>query len=547
MLKGKSRISSIVLSLVLVGSIFAGCGNSTSKGSDKSTIKVNISADPKSIDPGLCNTIEGAHVIENAFEGLTDMDGQGKIQPGVAEKWDVSSDGLTYTFHLRKNAKWSDGKAVTAKDFEYAWKRALNPKTASEYAYQLYYLKNGQAYNEGKVGADQVGIKAKDDYTLVANLQDPTPYFLYLTSFTTYKPIRKDAVDKSPDAWATKADTYISNGPYKMVEYKQKDSLNFEKNPNYWDAKNVKIERVEFKTLENASSYYAAFKTGDLDLIDKPPATETPNLLKNGTAKAYPYFGVYYYMANVSPQAASVNPEAAKVLGNVKVRKALSLAIDRSAIVKDVTKSGEKPATSFVPGVVSDSNGGEFKNKEYLPEKADIAQARKLLAEAGYPDGKGFPTLEVLYNTDQTNQNIAQAVQDMWKKNLKINITLRNVERKIQISELLKHNFVVGGSRWIADYNDPMTFLDMFTTTGGNNMPGYSNPSYDKLIGQAKSEPDTSKRAKLIHQAEDILMNDAPVIPIYEYSEVVCINKKLKGVQITPIGSFILKGASLQE
>lgn len=549
MLKNKFKILAVAMSLTFVGSLFVGCGSSkNSAGSnDKTTIKVNIGADPRTIDPGLNNSVEGAQVICNAFEGLTNLDKDEKIVPGVAEKWDVSSDGLTYTFHLRKDAKWSDGKGVTAKDFEYAWKRALAPKTASQYAYQLFYLKNGEAYNEGKAKEDQVGVTAKDDYTLVATLQDPTPYFLSLTAFPTYDPVRKDVVEKNPTAWATKPDTYISNGPYKMVEYKAKDSLNFEKNPNYWDNKDIKIDRIEFKTLENESSYYAAFKTGDLDLIDKPPATETPNLLKNGTAKAYPYLGIYYYDINVSPQAKDINPDAAKALSDVKVRKALALAIDRTSITQKVTKSGEVPAGSFVPKGTGDSNGKEFTDKEYLPKTADVAQAKKLLAEAGYPDGKGFPQLEILYNTMQGHQNIAQAIQDMWKKNLGINVTLKNVERKVHLTQLQNHQFLLGRDGWIADYNDAMTFLDIFTTGNGNNMTGYSNANFDKFISQAKAEPDKAKRATLMHQAEDQLMTDFPIIPIYYYTEVVCMNPKLKDVHISNLGFFIFRDAHLDK
>ncbi|WP_368490437.1 peptide ABC transporter substrate-binding protein [Clostridium sp. BJN0013] len=546
MVKTKLKIFSLAMSLVFVGTLFTGCGNSNNA-SSKSTIKVNIGAEPRSIDPGLNNSIEGAKVIVNAFEGLTNIDNNEKPVPGVAEKWDVSTDGLTYTFHLRKNAKWSDGKTVTAKDFEYAWKRALDSKSASQYAYQLFYLKNGEAYNTGKASADQVRVQAKDDYTLVVTLENPIPYFLSLTSLPTYDPVRKDVVEKNPTSWATKADTYISNGPYKMVEYKAKDSLNFEKNPNYWDAKDIKIDRIEFKTLENESSYYAAFKTGDLDLIDKLPTAEIPNLLKDGTAKAYPYLGTYYYNINVSPQAKNINPASAKALSDVRVRKALNLSIDRTALVEKVTKGGENPATSFVPIGTSDSNGKQFTNKEYLPKTADVTQAKNLLAEAGYPDGKGFPQLEILYNTMQNHQNIAQAIQDMWKKNLGINVTLKNVERKVHLAQLQNHQFILARDGWIADYNDAMTFLDMFTTGNGNNNAGYSNTKYDQLIAQAKGEPDKAKRAELMHQAEDQLMVDLPIIPIYYYTEVVCMNPKLKGVHISNLGFFILRNASLEK
>ncbi|MCT8976271.1 peptide ABC transporter substrate-binding protein [Clostridium sp. CX1] len=558
MLKNKkSKLLAVVMTVALAGSILAGCGGSTATNSEASgnkVIKVNLGADPKTIDPGLNNSVEGSKVIVNAFEGLTNLDKNEKVIPGVAEKWEVSPDGLHYTFHLRKDAKWSDGQPVKAQDFEYSWKRALNPDTASEYAFQLFYLKNGEAYNQSKdpkatkkATADEVGVKAKDDSTLEVTLEGATEYFLSLMSFPTYMPIRKDIVEKNPTDWTSKPETYVSNGPFMMKEHKMKDSINFVKNPNYWGTKSVKLDKIEFKVLENESSYFAAFKTGELDMIDKPPTQEIPNLLKDGTAKDYPYIGTYYYDFNVSENAANVNPDAAKALKDVRVRKALSLAIDREAITKNVSKGGEKPATSFVPSSVTDKNGAKFKNKEYYKTTADVEQAKKLLAEAGYPDGKGFPKLELIYNTLQAHQSVAAAVQDMWKKNLGIDITLRNLERKVQLTEANKHNYILNRDGWIADYNDPMTFLDIPTTTNGNNYSGYNNPKYDQLISAAKVEVNAEKRAQMLHEAEDMLMADMPLMPIYEYTEVVCMNKKLKDVHVSNLGFFFFRDADLEK
>lgn len=539
----KSKLLILALTVAMSASVFAGCSSGSQTASK--VVKINIGADPKTIDPGLNNSVEGSHVIVNAFEGLTNIDKNEKVIPGVAEKWDVSTDGVKYTFHLRNNAKWSDGQAVKAKDFEYAWKRALKPETASEYAFQLYYLKNGEAYNQGKATVDTVGVKAVDDATLEVTLEAPCPYFLSLMSFPTYMPVRQDVVDKGPTTWATKPETYISNGPFTMKELKIKDSINFVKNKNYWNASTVKLDGIEFKVLEQATSYMSAFKTGQLDLIDKPPVQEIPSLLKDGTAVSYAYLGTYYYDFNISANAANVNPKAAKALADVRVRKALSLAIDRTEITSKVSQGGEAPATGFVPGGVTGTSGDKFKNKEYLNKTADVAQAKKLLAEAGYPEGKGFPDLELIYNTNQGHQSIGVAIQDMWKKNLGINITLRNLERKVQLTEANKHNYVINRDGWIADYNDPMTFLDIFTTTNGNNYAGYNKPEYDKLITAAKHEVDATKRTAMLHQAEDMLMNDMPIMPIYEYTEVVCMNKKLTGVHISNLGFFIFRDADL--
>ncbi|QAT39941.1 peptide ABC transporter substrate-binding protein [Clostridium sp. JN-9] len=556
MLKGKkAKFAALAMTFVLAGSVFAGCGKSgtSGKGADQ-VVKYNLGAEPKTIDPGLNSSVEGGNVIENTFEGLTDIDSKEQVIPGVAEKWEVSQDGLKYTFHLRKNAKWSDGKPVKAQDFEYAWKRALDPKTASDYAYQLFYLKNGEAYNGSadpnaakKATADQVGVKATDDYTLEVTLENPTPYFLSLMAFPTYMPLRKDVVEKDPKGWSLKGETYIGNGPFKMKDWKPKDSINLVRNDNYWDKDKVKLTAITMKMIDQETSYMSAFKSGQLDYIEAPPAQEIPSLLKDGTAKVYPYLGTYYYSFNVSNNIDSINKDVAKAIKNVKVRKAISLAIDRTSLVNNVTKGGQRPATSFVPKGITLKDGSDFKTKDYYKAAADVAQAKQLLAEAGYPDGKGFPTIELLYNSGQGHQDLAQAIQDMLKKNLGINITLRNVERKVQLDVTSKHQYQMARNGWIADYADPMTFLDMWVTGGGNNAAGYSNPEYDKLIAAAKAEIDTTKRTADLHQAEDILMNDMPIIPIYEYTNVACIKDYLKGVHKSPLGFVFFKDAYIQK
>lgn len=557
MLKGKkARFLTVALAVVLAGSVLAGCSNKSSAGGKKveQVIRYNLGADPKTIDPGLNSSVEGGTVIANAFEGLLDTDSKDQPVAGVAEKWEISSDGLKYTFHLRKDAKWSDGKAVTAGDFEYAWKRALDPNTASEYAYQLYYLKNGEAFNMSadpkatkKATADQVGVKAVDDATLEVTLENPTPYFLSLMSFPTYMPLRKDVVEKDPKGWATKPETYVSNGAFKMKEWKPKDSITFVKNDNYWDKGKVKLDTLVYKLIDQETSYMSAFKSGQLDFIEAPPSQEIPNLVKEGTATISPYLGTYYYSFNVSDNAEKVNKDVAKVLKDVKVRKALTLAIDRKEIVESVTKGGQRPATSFVPRGIAEAAGKDFKQKDYFKETADVEQAKKLLADAGYPDGKGFPTIEILYNNGQGHQDIAQAVQDMLKKNLGISVTLRSVERKVQLTATNSHDYQIARNGWIADYADPMTFLDIWVTGGGNNVAGYSNPEYDKLITAAKSETDAVKRMTELHQAEDILMNDMPIMPIYEYTNVVCIKDYVKNARKSSLGFVFFKDAYIEK
>ncbi len=561
----KTRIMALIMTAIMTGTLLLGCtktkeneGEKTGDGNTpvveetvEQKIVYNLGADPKTIDPQLNSAVDGSTIIHNAFEGLMREDENSKIVPGTAEKYEVSDDGTVYTFHIRKDAKWSDGKPVVAGDFEYAWKRALNPEVAAEYAYQLFYIKNGAAYyNQEKVGgkvatAEDVGVKVIDDNTLEVTLEAPVPYFLSLAAFPTYFPVRKDIIEGNEEKWTLKPDTYISNGPFKMSEWKEKESITFVKNENYWDAKNVKLETLEVKLIDDQITYLNAFKSGEIDVIESPPQAEIPTLLDEGTAKIYPYLGTYFYVINVSDKAKDVDPKAAEALSNPKFRKALSLAIDKQLIVDKVAQGGQAPATSYVPAGILDSIGKEFQ-KEYSSKGANIEEAKNLLAEAGYPNGEGAPTITFTFNTDQGHQNIAQAVQDMWKTNLGINVELKNEEWAVFQDTRNNFQYSIARHGWIADYNDPMTFLDMWTTGNGQNNAGYSNKEYDKLIAQAKVELDDAKRTELLHKAEDILMDESPIIPLYYYTNVLCIDKNVKGTYKSPLGQMEFRDAYVE-
>ncbi|GAA0766793.1 peptide ABC transporter substrate-binding protein [Clostridium subterminale] len=561
----KTRIMALIMTAIMTGTLLLGCtktkGNEGEKPGDGNTpvveetveqkIVYNLGADPKTIDPQLNSAVDGSTIIHNAFEGLMREDENSKIVPGTAEKYEVSDDGTVYTFHLRENAKWSDGKPVVAGDFVYAWKRALNPEVAAEYAYQLFYIKNGAAYyNKEKIGdkvatADDVGVKAIDDKTLEVTLEAPVPYFLSLAAFPTYFPVREDVIEGNEEKWTLKPDTYISNGPFKMSEWKEKESITFVKNENYWDAENVKLETLEVRLIDDQITYLNAFKSGEVDIIESPPQAEIPTLLDEGTAKIYPYLGTYFYVINVSDKAKEVDPKAAEALSKPKFRKALSLAIDKQLIVDKVAQGGQTPANSYVPAGILDSAGKEFK-KDSSSKGTDIEEAKKLLAEAGYPNGEGAPTITFTFNTDQGHQNIAQAVQDMWKTNLGINVELKNEEWAVFQDTRTNFQYSMARHGWIADYNDPMTFLDMWTTGNGQNNSGYSNKEYDKLIAEAKVELDDTKRTELLHKAEDILMDESPVIPLYYYTNVLCIDKNVKGTYKSPLGQMEFRDAYVE-
>lgn len=555
----KTRIMALIMTAIMTGTLLLGCtknnGNEGENPGDgnnpvveetvEQKIVYNLGADPKTIDPQLNSAVDGSTIIHNAFEGLMREDEKSQIVPGTAESYEVSDDGTVYTFHLRENAKWSDGKPVVAGDFVYAWKRALNPEVAAEYAYQLFYIKNGEAYYNGEGKAEDVGVKAIDDKTLEVTLEAPVPYFLSLASFPTYFPVRQDVVEGNEEKWTLNPDTYISNGPFKMSDWKSKESITFVKNENYWDAENVKLETLEVKLIDDEITYLNAFKSGEIDIIESPPQAEIPTLLDEGTAKIYPYLGTYFYVINLSDEAKKVDPKAAEALSNPKFRKALALAIDKQLIVDKVAQGGQAAAASYVPAGILDSAGNEFK-KEYLPATGDIEQAKKLLSEAGYPNGEGAPTITLTFNTGQGHQMIAQAVQDMWKTNLGINVELKNEEWAVFQDTRNNFQYSIARHGWIADYNDPMTFLDMWTTGNGQNNSGYANAEYDKLISQAKVELDDAKRTELLRKAEDMLMEDLPILPIYYYTNVLCIDQNVKGTYKSPLGQMEFRDAYVE-
>ena len=553
-----TKISATLLAVTLGVSLLSGCGTKAAPDAKAKeipqVITFNLGSEPKTIDPALSQASDSADVIGNAFEGLMRLDAKDKPIPGMADTYKMSTDGLTYTFHIRKGAQWSDGKPVVAGDFEYAWKRALKPATASEYAYQLFYLKNGQGYNESGLAsdkktagvkaatADEVGVKAKDDSTLVVTLENPTAYFLSLMAFETYMPVRKDVADTNT-AWTTKPATYITNGAFKMKEWVPKDVLTFVKNDKYWDAKNVKLDTLNYKMLEDQTAALSAFRAGQINMLYQPPQSEIPALVKDGSCKITPNYATYYYVANLTPEAVKINPTAAKAIQNPKVRKALSLAINRKDIVDNVSKGGQTPATSFVPKGSLEPNGKDFASKEYYPAVGDVAKAKALLAEAGYPGGKGFPKMTFLYNTGAGHQNIAAAVQDMWKKNLGVDIELKNQEWKVFLQTRNDKQYILARDGWNADYTDPMTFLDLFTTSSGNNDAGYSSPAYDAKILASKKELDPAKRMTILHEAEDIIMNDDVIIPIYGYTNTIVTKPSVMGVRTTALGKHWFQGA----
>lgn len=564
------KATSIVSSLAIMATLLAACtpaGNTTTTASGTTApaaikppkggvVRYNLGADPKTLDPALNTAVDGATVLSNLYEGLMRLDDKELPIPGMAESYTVSDDGLVYKFKLR-DAKWSDGKPVKAGDFYYSWIRALDPNTkpaASEYSYQLFYIKNAQKFNAGTATKEEVGIKVVDDKNLEVTLEAPVAYFLALMAFPTYFPVRQDMVEKDVNLWWTKKETAVSNGPFKFESLAPKSQLVLVKNDNYYDSARVKLNKIEMSLTDDQQTALASFKKGELDMIESPPPQDIPQLLKDGVAKVLPYLGTYFYVINMRPELKDKNPEAYAALSKPEVRQALALAINKKDVVEKVTLGGQVPAWAFVPMGIKDDKGNNFaESKKYFDKDAgDVAKAKELLTAAGYPDGKGFPTITLKYNNNTGHQNIAVAIQAMWKQNLGINVQLANEEWAVFQTSRINGDYEIARHGWIADYNDPMTFLDMWvsgTGTGvwGNNDAHYSNPAYDKLIADAKVETDLAKRTQMLHDAEALLMKDVPIIPIYFYTNIVCYRDYVKDVRKSPLGFLFFDKAYIQE
>ncbi len=553
------RSFALLLVLALVVSAFAGCAKKEEPAPDKGqadttepapsedpankdeqVITYNLLADPDSIDPQKATSVGASIIMQNIFEGLVRTNEEMEQDPGVAESWETNEDKTVWTFNLRKDAKWSDGQAVTAEDFVYGWKRAVDPATACEYAYMLDPVMNATKIYSGELGVDELGIKAIDANTLEVTLEQPTAYILELFAFPTYFPVRKDVVEKNPEAWEFDPATSITNGPLKLAEYTQNDVLKIVPNENYWDRDRVKIEAVKFVFITEQSTGLAAFEAGDIDGTDEVPSQEIPRLQSESEDFIIaPYLGTYFYAFQVEKEPFT----------DVRVRKALSKAIDRNAIVTTVTLGGQIPATGFVPpGIMV---GGEDFRKaggDYGidPMTAQVEEAKKLLAEAGYPDGKGFPKTTLRYNTSENHKKIAEAIQEMWKKNLNVDIELENMEWRVFIPARQNGDFQVARHGWIGDYNHPMTFLDMFLSESGNNDPQWRNEEYDKLIYAAKKEGDPKKAAEMMHKAEDLMMEDMIAMPIYYYTHPYMMKSYVKGYFRTPLGHMFFDRAYVE-
>ncbi len=488
-------------------------------------IVTNNSSEPASLDPAKAQGTHESFPLRHLYEGITKISSDSKVEMALADKIEKSDDGLTYTITLKDGLKWSDSNPLTAKDFEYSWKRVLDPATASEYAYQLYYIKGAQAYNEGKGKKEDVAVVAKDDKTLVVTLEKPTAYFESLLAFYTYYPVSEKVATANPN-WAKDPATFVSNGAFMLKDWQHNAKIVLDKNPNYYDVANVKIDGIDMDILEDSNTAYQKYTSGEYNIL-LPIPTEVTAQLKAQDSKELVIarsLGTYYY---------NLNP-AIKPLNNKKVRQALSLAIDRKIITDNIAKGGQIPATGFVPQGLLDDKGKDFTEANATAVKTDVEQAKKLFAEGLAEENMKLEDvkLTILYNTLESHKAIAQAIQQMWNKELGLNVALENVEFKVKIAreKADPKEFDISRAGWLGDYEDPMTFLDMYVTGGSQNDVSYSNPEYDKLIEEAKSTLDQKVRMDNMKKAEKILLEDAAIIPIYFYTEPYVVKPNVTGI-----------------
>ncbi|MGD9569309.1 MAG: peptide ABC transporter substrate-binding protein [Sedimentibacter sp.] len=523
----------------------------------------NIAVDPQTWDPTLNSAADGGHIIQNLFEGLT-RETKESIEPAAAESWEITNDGKTYTFKLREGLKWSDGQPLTAKDFEYAWKRACDPAAASEYSFLVTsYLVGGEEFFNGTGSRDEVGVKALDDLTLEVNLKFPVSYFLSLTSFYTYMPVRQDIVEANGEGWEKNPETAISNGAFKLTEYKTGDHITMVKNENYWDADSVKLAGITGLMIVEGTTALSGYENGEIQVLDSITIEQIPRLQKEDpNFKITPHIGTYYVNFNVDNE----------VFKDINVRKAFSLAIDRKAFVEQVTKGGQTPATGFIPSGMIYSDGSDIRPldenglpaAEYGidPSKALVDEAKALLAEAGYPNGEGLPKITFLYNTNENNKKIAEALQGMWKQNLGVDVELLNQDWAVFQEERRAGNYMMARGGWLGDYGDPMTMLDLFACKSGNNDPQWRfrleptlaphdttlNPEqevFENAINESMLSSGKERDAAL-KKAEDSLMNNHVIAPLYYYTFTNIVDESVvEGVELTLTNKWDFRHAEI--
>ncbi|MEI6285212.1 MAG: peptide ABC transporter substrate-binding protein [Bacillota bacterium] len=501
------KLLALSILVIFLAVMLSGCSFSKS---DKVILRWAIPDDPESLNPQKMASTYTLSVADQLYEGLTSVAKDNVIVPAGAEKWDVSADRLTYKFYLRKDAKWSNGAPVVAEDYVYSWSCGVDPKYASESAYMLYFIKNGERFNQGKCNVTEFGVKALDQYTLEVKLEHPCEFFLHLTAFHAYFPINKKNAESNSN-WAGSANTISCNGPFKIISWDRNSKMVLLKNEYYWDKAKVKLSEIDVYMVDKDSTAMSMMENGQLDISDTlPPDTEYKRLIDAGKLKFYPFMNTNYLAFNVHK----------KPLNDARVRRALSYSIDGAALLQDAKASGaSKEANAWVPyGIPDAAADSDFRVTGGALFKYDPMLAKKLLAEAGYPDGKDFPELTFLFGSSAGKSKYGEMIQEMYKKTLGIKVKLVGQEWKVYNKSRDDLQFDICTNSWVGDYLDPMTYMSvLLTSSDTNNIPRWSNAKYDSLILKAQDTIDNDERMKLMHAGEKIIFEDMPIMP-YAFS-----------------------------
>ena len=518
----KNNLYSVVLFLFIVASCSESI-NPVDSGLENQIYHHGNGSEPQGLDPHIVTGVPEHHILISLREGLTipnpnpnDMNG---YMAGTAESWSISDDGKEYVFNINKNAKWSNGESVTADDFVWSWKRILTASLGSQYPDMLYYLEGAYEYHNGLIDDfDQVGVKSIDEHTLQVNLKNPTPFFLGLLSHYSTWPVHKETVLKFGDIddrngeW-TRPGNFVCNGPFQLKTWELNNKIVVEKNPHYYDASIVQLNEIHYYPVSNVMTEDRMFRAGQLHLTSTLPSQKCPIYIEeNPNLRIDPYMGTYFYRINTENE----------VLKDVKVRKALAYSIDRQLLVDKVTKCGQIPAYSFTP---PGTNG--YQPTTEIP--FDPVLAKSLLDEAGFSEENPFPKLEILFNTNEDHRKLALAIQQMWQINLGIEVELVNQDWKVYLNREMIGDFQISRAGWIGDYEDPNTFLDLMRPNRGNNKTGWENMEYDALVQKANTINNQAERYELLYKAEEILIENMPVIPLYTYVRAYQLSPDVKG------------------
>ena len=518
----KNNLYSVVVILFIVASCSESI-NPVDSGLENQIYHHGNGSEPQGLDPHIVTGVPEHHILISLCEGLTipnpnpnDMNG---YMAGTAESWSISDDGKEYVFNINKNAKWSNGESVTADDFVWSWKRILTASLGSQYPDMLYYLEGAYDYHNGLIDDfDQVGVKSIDEHTLQVNLKNPTPFFLGLLSHYSTWPVHKETVLKFGDIddrngeW-TRPGNFVCNGPFQLKTWELNNKIVVEKNPHYYDASIVQLNEIHYYPVSNVMTEDRMFRAGQLHLTSTLPSQKCPIYIEeNPNLRIDPYMGTYFYRINTENE----------VLKDVKVRKALAYSIDRQLLVDKVTKCGQIPAYSFTP---PGTNG--YQPTTEIP--FDPILAKSLLDEAGFSEENPFPKLEILFNTNEDHRKLALAIQQMWQINLGIEVELVNQDWKVYLNREMIGDFQISRAGWIGDYEDPNTFLDLMRPNRGNNKTGWENMEYDALVQKANTINNQAERYELLYKAEEILIENMPVIPLYTYVRAYQLSPDVKG------------------